>query len=391
MQNAEWDAACDLWEQIRQEKPDNIPSHIRGINALIRAYRFEEADRLESQLQEMAEGRFGVQIFLAEMANRRGLWQKSVQLFEETARTFPKRRPEILRSTQYRQSVLNTFGILEGNRRLETLTHAQVMEQDGAAANPGPTDKKYAFVSGMPRAGTTALGNLLNLSSDVAIFTEIHNPYLVYAQDSFTQPILKSRIKNLPAAAPKNMLEKSQEVAIIGDKRPLLHYVLPQIFSEMSAKSVTVFHILRSVAQIAESYQTRAENPNDNWDPLRDLGNCIHELNVMHRFILDWDALGQMHAAHKLIYVDYNRVFSEFDYAMELFDKLGIVICDRLQRYVSHYQARSSLIAAGPRAVRSAVLKALQAQLDIPAAQAVSNLTGIDILAGLPLDATQMD
>lgn len=391
MQKAEWDAACNIWEQIRQENPDNIPAHIQGIQALIRAYRFKEISLLENQLQELADGCFHVQIFLANLANRKGLWQKSVELFEEIARAFPNRRPEVLRSTQYRQSILNTFGILAGNSRLATLTHAQFMRQHVAEKDIGPADKKYVFVSGMPRAGTTALGHLLNISPDVALFTEIHTPYLVYAQDSFALPILENRIKNLPSAAPKGMLEKSKKSAYIGDKRPLLHYVLPQLLTEMSTKSVTVFHILRSVAHIAESYQTRAENPNDNWDPLRGLGNCIHELNVMHRFILDWDAEGQMQAAHRLVYVDYNRVFSEFDYAMALFDRLGIARGETLQRLVSDNQERSSRIAAKVRTIRPTVLKALHAQLDIPAAQAVSNLTGIDILAGLPLNTTQMN
>src|SRR5690606_13906087 len=123
---------------------------------------------------------------------------------------------QIMRKPEYRQSVLNAYGILAGSRRLDVVTHAQ---QYGSAASP-IEERAFVFVSGMPRAGTTALGHLLNIRTDIALFTELHNPYLAYAPSSFAPEIIAAKRRNLPTVASEKLQTRAEGAVMIGDKRP---------------------------------------------------------------------------------------------------------------------------------------------------------------------------
>src|SRR5690606_22609353 len=56
------------------------------------------------------------------------------------------------------------------------------------------------------------------------------------------------------------------ENRFIGDKITALHRFFPVFSSpEWDGKDVTVIHVVRNVLDVANSYQTRLENPNDRW------------------------------------------------------------------------------------------------------------------------------
>lgn len=376
----DWDQAATQWEEVRRQRPQHPGAHTEGLEALIRAYRFDEIDQVMDLARSNVGDHFQTRLFLAVLTSRLGLWREAVQAFEDMAEAFPKQRSTVETSTAYRQAVLNTYGIMEGNRRLAPLTHKMFTGWDTA---PVPDETGYVFVSGMPRAGTTALGQMLNMSRDIALFTEIHIPYLTYAPESFDPSLLADRAKRLPGAAPNDMLERGQTAKLLGDKRPLFHYMLPQTFEAMRDRKVTVFHILRSVELVAVSYQRRAENPEDSWDPLRDLGNAIDELNVMHQFILDWEEQGQTAPGHKVVYVDYNRAFSDFDYAMELFSHVEISAPEAMASPIRNFIEHSRGVLGKSRQTPEWIADALHARLDKDSARKVRELTGIDVLQGL--------
>ncbi|MBS4009601.1 MAG: hypothetical protein KGZ72_02475 [Roseovarius sp.] len=294
-------------------------------------------------------------------------------------------RDDVTRSTVYRQAVLNAEGILAGNRRLTQFTHADFMQPQLdflKQVNPGSA---FVFVSGMPRAGTTALGHALNTSSEVAIFTEIHIPYLAYDLRSFDPRLLDLRIERLPQSAPSSIINRLPDALFLGDKRPLFHYMLPQTFEAMRGHQVSVFHILRPVALVAASYHARAMNPNDEWDPLRNLHNAIDELNVMHQFILDWHAQGEMESSHRLFYVDYSRVFTDLDYLVDLFHQMGHFVNGDLRQRLSKYIEHSREILTRDRPLDELIRDEILVRLDISLARRVETLTGIEILTGLDL------
>ncbi|WP_069301060.1 sulfotransferase domain-containing protein [Neptunicoccus sediminis] len=383
MRTNKWHAACDLWDQIRYENPLHRGAYIEGINALIRAYRHDEIDALALQAREMVGDYFQVQFFLAGLACRRGQWTTSVKEFEALIGKFPSRKSEVMNSTTYRQAVLNSVGIIAGNRKLAPLSHAEFMKYDGNNTSPSSYELEYVFVSGMPRAGTTALGHLLNMSPDIALFTEIHIPYLNYKPSSFSQEILEKRAVRLPAGAPPKIVKKLSQAKLIGDKRPLFHYMLPQTLQAMREHRVTVFQILRSVLNVAVSYQNRANSPEDQWDPLRNLNNAIDEFNVMHRFILEWESQGEMQPHHKIFYIDYSKVFTEMNCATGLFDCLGQTVDENLKHRIAQYIQHSNSIMAKERRVEPEVLAQIRDRIDMNAACEVVKLTGIDVIDGL--------
>jgi hypothetical protein len=381
MRSGNWELACSLWSTVRKSRPIHPGAYTEGLECLIRAFRHGEID----SVAEMARNNVGhipkVQIYLATLSCRRGYWQEALKQFEEIHASKGKNGPDVTRLTAYRQALLNTYGILEGNRRLSHLTHRDFMSVE-LADEHASKDRKFVFVSGMPRAGTTALGHVLNHSADVALFTEIHIPYLTYAVDSFDRGLLQNRADALPTAAPGNMLDKAETAKFVGDKRPLFHYMMPQTFEAMANSSITVFHMLRSVELVAASYQSRALNPKDQWDPLRGLENAIDEMNVMHRFILDLHRSGSLGQNHRLIYVDYNKAFSNLDYVLDLFEALGHPVDTQLHRQLADYVEHSQSIVSRSRSIAPEVLTALRLRLDREAAEGVKDITGIDVLGG---------
>lgn len=371
----DWEAASERWAHVRAQRPSHFRAYASGVEALVRSYRFSEAEALAADIGERFRSRPEAELLLAELAARHGRWTESVERYERVA---TDKAARVRRNPAYRQAVLNAHGILEGSRWLDTVTHADI----AGTANPGPAGREYVFVSGMPRAGTTALGHLLNIRSDIVLFTEMHNPYLPYAPGCFAPGLIATQAKRQPRVAQGESLQRVKDAAFVGDKRPLFHYGLPHTVQAMAGQRMTVLHILRAPLHVAASYNARARNPEDQWDPLRDIGNCIHELNVMHRFILDWHRAGTMEAGHRLVFVDYERAFRDLDYAMGLFEAIGVDDhgSERIRRAVQRFHERSEAVLGRARTVDLDVRAALDAGLDRNAARDVAALTGIDVL-----------
>jgi len=376
MMRADWARACDLWAELRTETPDSLVAFTSGIEALIRAYRFDEAFLLADKM----EGRFGghprTEMALAALQTRRGLWAAATARYEKLAGRSDKLAERVQCIPTYRQAVFNTFGILEGSRRLQPVLHETRQHPDAEC-------RGYVFISGMPRSGTTALGHLMNVRTEIALFVELHNPYLTYSPSSFAPEVIARQRARHAAVAPEQIVERARTAAFIGDKRPLFHYSLPHTLAVMADHPVVVLHILRAPLLVAASYQRRAANPDDGWDPLRDLGNCIDEINVMHRFLLDWHRDGNMAPRHRLIHVDYDRAFRDPDYAIGLFETIGVQDLGASRGAITGFQERSAQILARERKIDPEIRWAVAAGLDREAARGVADLTGIDVLGEL--------
>jgi hypothetical protein len=372
MAAGDWPAACDLWAQARGAAPDDSHAYIKGVEALVRAYRFEDAFDLAALMEERFAGAGEVEVALAGLDARRGRWAQAAARYEARMAAAPGSADQILRAPEYRQSVFNAYGILEGARRLDPAPHEP-------ERGPAPARQGYVFVSGMPRAGTTALGHMLNTRKDLALFVELHNPYLTYTPASFLPEVVEERRARTPTVAIEQTLAKADAAAFIGDKRPLFHYSMPHTLQALSGFPVTVLHMLRDPALVAASYKRRADNPEDGWDPLRDLDNCIHELNVMHRFLVDWTRSADPASDHQLIFVDYDRAFRDGDYVMDLFKAIGVDRPDASRGGVNRVLERSAKVLAKEREIPRDIRDALEAGVDKDALHAVSEISGIDI------------
>lgn len=145
--------------------------------------------------------------------------------------------------------------------------------------------RKFVFVSGCPRSGTTVLAHILNWGDSIFVGQErfavlLNREPAVFLPELFDMP----RLARFEAgdclypsygamdeyfawyAASKPFGELAR-MTRIGDKIPNL-YAFFDVFSlpAWADCDVTVLHIVRNVFDVAASYQSRKLNPADGWD-----------------------------------------------------------------------------------------------------------------------------
>jgi len=368
--------ACRLW-------PGAVTFWGDRIEALVRQYRFDAAEAVAAALEQVQPDNPRALAFLAGFAARNRRWSEAEARFDALRAARPQAAQEVMRNVLYRQAVFNIHGISVGAQRLDPVTHRVAMSLPEPAAEDIPDPQAHVFVSGMPRSGTTALGQMLGLHPDIVLFVELHNYMYTYAPESFSAPVIARQQRTKPTIGTPDVMARAPRAPFLGDKRPLFHYALPHTLQAMAGRAVHVLHILRPVVQVAASYHARAVNPQDIWDPLRDIHHCIDEMNVMHRYILDLLARPPTDARHRISFVDYSRCFGDIGFATDILAGLGAAVSPSLRAVIIAFQTRSAAVMARPRQTPPAIAAALEQGLDMVSARAVVDATGIDILAGL--------
>ena len=128
------------------------------------------------------------------------------------------------------------------------------------------SSKKYIFIAGLGRSGTTALGKLLNKSSMIAMYTELHNHYRIngYCQSDLSEEVVSKKLKSDPHRdSNKLILAKSKNAKLIGDKRPYFQFCAESSFDNLGIENTKCLFIDRSLIDICRSSQKRSEDPND--------------------------------------------------------------------------------------------------------------------------------
>jgi hypothetical protein len=217
------------------------------------------------------------------------------------------------------------------------------------------TEPGCLFVSGLPRSGTTALGNLLNLSPQIQLFNELYPPFHVYEPADFTPSALRKMLGFQSNSKEDKQLRTDLSGARwIGDKRPQFHFAAGASLLRLANHKVTVVHIVRDLSSIARSYDERALDATDPaWGATRNGWEALFEGKAVAEF------LGQLvrkrlRAHHRLMFVQYEEIFSRQDVAISMFENLGVDITDALRAEVTEFQASSTSILdrANPQAER---------------------------------------
>lgn len=377
-----WLEAVDHWAATRTQFPDVPFGYSRGADALIMLGRFDEAWALGDEMYAALPHSPACHTRYAILQCRRGDWAGALATYQTMQEKFPQQKDTIPDGQLYRQALYNTVGIPEGYNRLPP-TRQNTPADD--LVPQGRDLRKFMFVSGMPRAGTSAMGRLLNIPGKrVLLFTELYNPYLSYDPACFTNAAVAQTLKRKPKAATQKLLSRLPTTEWIGDKRPLFHYGMLHTMDRLKDHDVVVYHMLRNVAEVCLSYQKRADKRGIGWDPARDVMHCLHEMNIMHRLIIDLDAQPRFRPRHKVVYVDYKQVFCSDSYAQTVFAEAGIDITfPGLHRAIRTYQDNSRETLARPRAVPDTIRAAIADKLDFDAARKVEQITGICLLEGL--------
>ena len=159
--------------------------------------------------------------------------------------------------------------------------------------------KRYLFICGCPRSGTTAMVHLLNQHKSVILGMERYKKYCnkdkihfinvnSFEPDNFFN--LKLEETNIH---PKNDLKWSNfynslkskfynnnefDYFLIGDKIPTLERFLGYLNTEF--QDVKIIFMLRDIYELAASFNARAENPQDvNWGANKNYKKAVTQWN----------------------------------------------------------------------------------------------------------------
>ncbi|WP_417528777.1 sulfotransferase family protein [Marinomonas shanghaiensis] len=150
--------------------------------------------------------------------------------------------------------------------------------------------KKYLFIAGCPRSGTSALVRILSFSKDIVIgmerfghlvskkkfqlnksHFETERFFKLEPNDTFYDDIIKFHWKLYP-----NMREKYETAKIVGDKRPDLYQSYDELFKNFP--EAKVIFIYRQLDEVASSYTARARQQ-DSWPTNKDYKQAVVDWN----------------------------------------------------------------------------------------------------------------
>ena len=206
-------------------------------------------------------------------------------------------------------------------------------------------EQKTLIVSGNPRSGTTALGDLLNLSDDIGLFLERYNYALGYHPNMFQEkylfsPIFTSKELSQQNAALKKKIGRSK---YIGDKRPRFFVSWPITIQNYEPDDIRIVHISRNIYDVAYSYEQRAKWARDGLDKgwfgnRGTLAACI-EANVAN--LRTVEALNDPKFKDSIYVVEYEKVYKSIDNFKKLFAYLEVDWTAELEEKVGAFLEKS--------------------------------------------------
>jgi hypothetical protein len=247
-------------------------------------------------------------------------------------------------------------------------------EKSGPSLNGG-----FLFISGMPRSGTTALGRLINISDDAAIYTELYRPCHTYRSNDFTEVAVNAIRKRRPDRYEEHgkVFEKSKTAKYVGDKIPLWFYASQRSLSELHGHTISAVHIVRDIRDTCSSYEFRANNPDDRWPLERNHRVFVRELNAFLDYL---DILITDHDANlrkNEFIIAYDCVFGDVNKARKLLNDLNLEFDDdTLSSFVDN---SSKIVGRNTKRLPKIIEGYLQENINIEKLRIVEKYLGVDI------------
>lgn len=189
------------------------------------------------------------------------------------------------------------------------------------------TDRKFLFVAGCQRSGTTILGRLLTHHPDISLGVERYKFLFGRLEAKDLGPDLFSEERffdfrdgdtNIKSPHDYERLKrKFREAKVVGDKIPRLYRYYQKVFDAFP--DCRMLYLVRNVESVAASWQTRALDDKDRWPSTNDYKVAVETWNLANRQTVKW----VKKKPESLIIVEYEKLFSGNEsYLMEL---LGLI------------------------------------------------------------------
>lgn len=188
--------------------------------------------------------------------------------------------------------------------------------------------KKFLFVCGCPRSGTTVLTQLLNWHPRVSIGMERFGMLLYRNSDLFNPTIFAhNRFFDIRKGdcfydsfefkaysdwyCSEFTREKYQKSVYVGDKNPKLYEYLNAVNKNFVQTNFKIIFILRDIYSVAESYNVRANNPDDKWNADNNFKQAIIDWNKAVSEVCN--QLQQQDSEDSLITLNYDDFFLNYE------------------------------------------------------------------------------
>jgi len=183
------------------------------------------------------------------------------------------------------------------------------------------SDKKFLFVTGIQRSGTTALANTLNWHSEITVCIERFkylinkNKIHLFTPDLFAQDALLDFSSNYTNCTPDHSNRFADFYKDLGDKYSNLKYVGDKIANDPGQiprihdtfPNAKIIYIVRDIFEVAHSWQTRADREGDNWPAHKTAECAVTPWNEFNAQVLSmWESYPD-----DIYVVNYQKFFSE--------------------------------------------------------------------------------
>ncbi len=228
--------------------------------------------------------------------------------------------------------------------------------------------QKTLIVSGNPRSGTTALGDLLNLSDDIGLFLERYNYALGYHPNMFQEEYLFSPVFTDTELSQQNeaLKKKIGSSKYIGDKRPRFFVSWPITAQNYEPDDIRIVHISRNIYDVAYSYEQRAKWARDGldkgWFGNRGTLAACQEANVAN--LRTVEALNDPRFRDSIYVVEYEKIYKSIDNFEKLFAYLEVDWTWELREKVEVFLEKSKSLEKKQRTLSDANRKIIEEHYD---------------------------
>jgi hypothetical protein len=195
--------------------------------------------------------------------------------------------------------------------------------------------KKFLFLCGVPRSGTTAMANLLNSHPKIAIGIERFKnvPRREITRDLFTKErFFDFRPSDTNVQQPRTYERlscKFDSATLIGDKVPRYYTFYDDLFSRFD--DCVIIYMLRQISAVALSWNARAQDSKDTaWPETNDYKRAVDEWNSS----IETTRAAKEKYKNRLLIVEYERLFSgDILVLQRLLRKIGLTLSPEMRKY----------------------------------------------------------